>query len=149
MFERAVQIAVSKADTDVEADALARIIPIARRVDAEERTFAERINRNKAFRGQSSTTQISKRKSAEIDAYAADADEMKASQLLQFEALGSAASVVKCLEMALGHDVKFWAIAHQQAHEADRSIVHAFASVRIDLHSALAAYLAEYYVGED
>lgn len=73
---------------------------------------------------------------------------MTASQLLQFEALGSAASVAKCLEMALDHDVKFWSRAHEHAHEADKAIVHDFASARIALHVALAAYLTEYYVDE-
>ena len=144
MFERAVRIAISKAGSPAEADALTKLVPSACRVDEQERTFEERINRNKALRGEP-PTKMSKRKKADIDSYAADANEMTANQLLQFEALDSAASVIKCLEMAMVHDIAFWSQAQGKAHEADRPLVRDFAAVKIDLQNAFSAYLAEHY----
>jgi hypothetical protein len=147
MFERAVQISASKASNALELDALTKMVPLARRVDEDELTFGERIDRNKALRGELPTT-VSRRKRAEIDSFAADADEMTASLLLQFEALGSSASVIKCLEMALDQNIRFWSKVQDKAHEDDRSIISDYVRVRTDLYSALGAYLAEYYVDE-
>ena len=145
MFELLVKLAASKAANAAEADALVKVASFARRADEEERTFGERINHNKSLRGEP-PTKISKRKQAEIDSYAADAEQLAASQLLQFESFESASSIIHCLKMALDQDVSFWSKAHEKAHEADRPLVQSFASAKTDLRDAFAAYLAAHYV---
>ena len=143
MYQRLIELAVSKASSNAEFDALRRVLFAAVAVDEEDRTFAERIDANKALRGEA-PTKLSKRKKAEVDGYAADANELEAQQLAEFSSLESAESVVFCLKMALDGDVRFWEKAHEKGDPADAPIVQSFAAAKVRLRDSMAAYLSEF-----
>ena len=132
MFERCIQLAVSKAATDGELAALHPIAAIASELDEQERTFEARINASKAARGEG-PTKVSKAKRQEIDQYAADAVEIAAEQLKEFAALDNAWTIIFALHMGLDSDTKFWSKAHLKAHPSDAAIVQAFADAKIKL----------------
>jgi hypothetical protein len=147
MYQHLIELSVSKAATDAESDVLRDVLVAAIAVDEEERKFSDRINTNKALRGEA-PTKLSKRKKAEIDGYAADAREMEAQQVAEFSGFDSAQSIVYCLKTALDGDVKFWGRMHEKAHPADAPIVQSFAAAKARLRDAMAAYLSVYRAHE-
>jgi hypothetical protein len=142
-----VRIAVAKAGSSNEASALDAVAEAARLLDDEERTFPARIAGNQALR-EEGPPKYSKRKQAQIDSYAADAEEMDASLVESLAALGSAASVIFGLKFALDQDVAFWSKNANKAHPDDRILVQQFVAAKAACRDAMAAYLAEYYVSE-
>ena len=147
MFERCIQLAVSKAATDGECAALHPLVAIGSELDEQERSFEARINASKAARGEG-PTKVSKAKRQEINQYAADAMEIAAEQWKEFAALDNARTIVFALHMGLESDTKFWSKAHLMAHPSDAAIVQAFADAKIKLRDALAAYLGKFPGGE-
>lgn len=143
MFERYIQLAVSKTTTDEELAALHPIVAIASELDKQERTFEARINASKAARGEG-PTKVSKAKRQEIDQYAADAMEMAAEQLKEFALLDNAWAIIFTLHIGLDSDAKFWSKAHLKAHPSDAAIVQEFAGAKTRLRDALAAYLGQF-----
>ena len=143
MFERCIQLAVSKAATDGECAALHPLVAIGSELDEQERSFEARINASKAARGEG-PTKVSKAKRQEINQYAADAMEIAAEQWKEFAALDNARTIVFALHMGLESDTKFWSKAHLKAHPSDAAIVQAFAGAKTRLRDALAAYLRQF-----
>jgi len=143
MFERCIQLAISKAATDGECAALHSMVAIASELDEQERSFEARINASKAARGEG-PTKVSKAKRQEIDQYAADATEIAAEQLKEFAALDNAWTIIFALHIGLESDTKFWSKAHLKAHPSDTAIVQAFADAKTRLRDALAAYLRQF-----
>ena len=143
MFEPLIQLAVSKTSSPAERAALQAVLEAAVALDNEERTFGARVDVNKALRGEA-PTKLSKRKKAEIDGYAADASEMEAQQLKEFAEFDSGSSIISCLHMALGPDVKLWQSAHTKAHPADAFLIQEFSAAKLELLEAMGTYLSEF-----
>ena len=148
MMEPFVKLALARAASDAERIALEPVAVAARALDAEERSFPSRIAENKARRGEG-PTKLSKKRQAEVDGYATDADAMDAGLLAQFEGLASAASVVRCLKTALDGDVAFWSKNQSKAHPADAPLLAQFLAAKSACRDRMADYLDRFYVDEE
>ena len=126
MFQHFIELALSKASSSVESAALRPVLVAAISLDEEERTFGDRIDANKALRGETST-KLSKRKRSEVDGYTSDALKLEAQQLKEYSTFESSSSIIYCIKTALDGDVSFWSKAHEKCHSTDASIVQSFA----------------------
>lgn len=143
MYARYLEVAVSKASSDSEREALREVVVIASKLDEQERTFESRINASKAARGEG-PTRMSKAKRQEVDQYAADAAELADGQLREFAGFEQARDIAVALRAGLRMDVQFWSKAHLKAHPADRAVVEEFARAKKDLLDALSSYLQKF-----
>lgn len=148
MFRRHIELAISKAQSDAQRDALHPIVLIAAALDEQEQTFEARMNASKAARGEG-PTRLSKSKRSEVDRYAADAREMGEEQLREFAELDDPWLIVFSLHAGMVHDVDFWSKPDPGGHPSDAVIVREFLQAKIELRDALAAYLAQFPGSED
>lgn len=143
MFRSFVELAISKSANGRERLALNPVLEAANALDEDERTFGERINANKALRGEG-PTKLSRRKRADVESYSTDARELEDQQLREFAAFERGSAIVACLATALGTDIKFWQASYKHAHPSDVSIVQAFVARKAALHQAMKNYLSEF-----
>jgi hypothetical protein len=141
MYRASVELAITKASSAAEKSALLPVLSAARALDEEERTFPDRIEANKALRGEG-PTKLSRRKRKDVDAYAEDARVAGAEQLAQFSELESAASILSCLKAGLDADIAFWSKAHEKAHPSDAPLVIAFTQAKVSMRAAIVAFVA-------
>ena len=143
MLLQAIELALSKAATHDEAIALRPVLLAAHQLQLSEANFEERINENKALRGERPVA-LTPRRQAEVSAYAADAEEMTAQQLREYATFSSARSIIATLQFALEQDASFWSRAHRKAHRSDSAIVQAFAAQKARLRDEVNRYLSAY-----
>jgi len=143
MFRPFVELAISKASSDSEIAALNHVLEAATVLDEEERTFGNRMNANKALRGEG-PTKLSKRKRSEVGSYAADANELEAQQLKDFASFERGAAIIASLAPSLRADIEFWESSYKMAHPSDVPIVQAFVAKKACLFEAMGRYLSEY-----
>ena len=146
MFARLIELALSKASSDAEVDALRPVLAAAVALDEEEQSFGDRIDSNDVQRDEA-PAKLSKRKRAELDGYATDALKMESRQLEEFSEFESSSSIVSCLKTALDCDVSFWTRAHERCHAAETKVVKDFAAAKIHLRDAMVGYLSTFHAG--
>ena len=143
MFAPSIQLALTKTHSSVELAAVQALLATAAALDAEEASFAERMQANKAARG-AGQMKVSNAKRQALAQYAADAEEIAAEQLQAFAALDRAADIIFALHMGLQSDCEFWAQARHKVEPEDAATVQAFVRAKIQLRDALAAYLTQF-----
>ena len=143
MFAPSIQLALTKAQSSAELAAVQALLTTAAALDAEEASFAGRMQANKAARG-ASQIKVSKAKRQALAQYAADAEAIVAEQLQAFAALDRAADIIFALHMGLQSDCEFWAQAQHKAEPEDAATVQAFVGAKIQFRDALAAYLTQF-----
>lgn len=99
-----VRIARSKTADAAALAAIEEIEAAARAFEAAEASFPERINANKALRGEA-PVKLSKAKRAQLDELANDQIDIDAEITAQLTALDSAASVIEALHFGLTQDI--------------------------------------------
>ena len=139
-MKKLIQIALTKTTVQQELDRLNEILKRAETLDALESTFEERINSNKALRGEKPTS-ASRKKKTEIDQYKQDADEATDQLAKDFMPMEKAEDIIEAILSGLDDDVAFWKSAVKYAHPADMAIVDEFLSAKIKLRDSLAAYV--------
>jgi hypothetical protein len=143
MFRPIVELAISKASCDLEVAALNSVLEAAIALDEEERTIGDRIDANKALRGEG-PTRLSKRTRSEVDSYASDADAFQAQQLEEFAGFERSSTIIACLAPGLQADVAFWQSNCTKAHPSDVPLIQQFASKKETLCKAMGSYLSVY-----
>lgn len=143
MFKPIVELAISKASCEPEVAALNSVLDAVIVLDEEERTLGDRIDANKALRGEG-PTKLSRRKRSEVDSYASDADESQAQQLKEFAGFERSSTIIACLAPGLQADVTFWKSNCKKAHPSDVPIIQSFVAKKADLCKAMGDYLAVY-----
>jgi hypothetical protein len=141
MYIKALQIARSKSDVAPASGAVDEAMRQAQNLALLEAQFESRINASKAARGEK-PTQLSRARRAEVDGYAADAQQMHSEQLAAFEAVPSAYKIFSVLKSGLDADLKFWVNAGKHTHPQDMPIVQELVDAKRALKDSLVRCLA-------
>lgn len=148
MFQRFLELAATKAQTDEELQALRAILPLAAELDGQEQTFGARMDASKAARGEG-PVKVGRAKRQELDGYARDAQEMEDAQLEEFARLDAPWLIVHALHAGLGSDLGFWSKPMPGVHPSDAGIIREFVTAKRELRDALAAWLARFPEPDD
>ncbi len=143
MLQALIKLAISKSADEREKAALEAVWRAADALDEADRSFPDRINANKALRGEL-PTKLSAAKRAQIDRYAADAETLAQETLMGFASFESARSIIGALYPAAVQQSTFWAKAYLKAHAEDRKIVQDFAACKDALRIEMEVYLNAY-----
>ena len=138
-----IQIAMSRADTVEVVDLLTEMERLARDLWEFESTFEERINANKALRGDK-PSQLGKKRREELKDYEKDAAEIDSELTQDLALMESPEEIIRVLHPGLQQDVCFWEQAHKHTHSADVPIVMEFLQMKRRLLDAMAMFLARY-----
>ena len=139
-MKKSIQIAIAKTTSPEELDLLSEISKLADTLDALESSFEERINSNKALRGEK-PTRLTRSKKTEIDQYKKDADDLANQLTKDFMLMETAKDIIQAIRSGFDSDIAFWKQAVKYAHPADLPVVDEFLSAKIKLRDALTVYL--------
>lgn len=148
MTPEQLKIAISNA-TDPEAKSkLIDLAPIFEKVYELNETFPERINANKAARGER-PTKVSSRKREELAQYEKDAIDIDRGLTEDFRTQ-SPSSIIYAMSYALDTDLSFWGGAMlKHAHPADRPLVEEVFAAKSELQSKFKQYLKRFPPADD
>ena len=134
------QIAVSNSTDSNAKSMLSDIAPVFDRVCELNDSFPDRINANKASRGEA-PTKLSKRKREELAGYERDAVDLDQTLANDYRAL-EGSSIVHAMSYALESDLKFWGGAMlKHAHPDDRPIIEEVLEAKKQLQSKFKQFL--------
>ena len=139
-MKKLIQIAISKTTSPDKLDFLNEISKLAETLDTLESAFEERINSNKALRGEKPTI-VTRSKKKEINQYKKDADELTNQLAEDFLLMENTKDIIQAIRSGFDGDIVFWKQAVKYAHPADMFIVEELLSSKIKLRDALTAYL--------
>jgi hypothetical protein len=135
-----IEIAVSKVRSSEELKLMDEIARLAANLAAFELTFEERINANKALRGEKPTP-LQRKKKRELTEYDKDAEELTSQLAQEFASMENAHDIIQALCAGLNTDIRFWEQAHKYTHPADLPIVSEYLSAKTRLRDAMSVYL--------
>lgn len=129
MFVPALRIALGKMGPLSDRSLFEQALSAAQALELVAAGFEERINANKAARGEK-PTRLSKGQRAQIESYTSDAQALEREQLAIHEAELSPQEIVQALRTGLQSDLTFWSGAAKYAHADDRAIVEEFVAAK-------------------
>lgn len=148
MFQRFIELAATKAQTDEQRQALQAILPLAAELDGQEQTFGARLDASRAARGEG-PVKVGRKKQRELDGYARDAQEIEDAQLEEFSRLDAPWLIVYSLHAGLVSDLGLWSKPVPGVHPSDAVIIREFVAAKLELRDALAAWLARFPEPDD
>ena len=119
---------------------MTEIFKIAETLDTLESYIEDRINRNKALRGEK-PTRLPRSKKSEINQYKNDADNLMSQMKSDCMLMDNPKDIIRAIFSGFGSDIAFWTQAVKYAHPADKAIVDEFLAAKIKLRDTMAAYL--------
>lgn len=141
-MKKLIQIAISKTSSSKELHSLNEILKLADTLDMIESAFEDRINSNKALRGEKPTG-VTRTKRQEINQYKKDAEELTNQLVKDFSLMENPREIIQAICFGFDGDIAFWKQAGKYAHPADMPVIEELLSAKIKLHDALIGYLGE------
>ena len=140
MYVQAIQIALSKSDSQTARESLASVLRHAEELARLEADFEAKLNALKQARGEG-PTKLTKARSADVRGFAEDAKEMEAQQLILFEREMTSAQIVRSLFGALRSDLKFWQNAAKYTHPGDMPVLEEIMKAKTQLKDSMSEHL--------
>lgn len=138
-----VRIAISKTSDPRALAALADVEAAAQAFEDADASFVDRINANKALRGEP-PTKLGRSKRAQLDALADDQANMDRDLIEQLSGLESARSVIEALYFGLAQDIPHARAMLKHYPPADRPLGEDLVLLKERLADAMSGYLREY-----
>lgn len=140
MKEMHLRIALEKARTDEEKEALEAILPSVLALERYEATLIERIHASKAKRGEE-PTRLRKGKREEIDSYAQDAIEIDKEVVKELQKMNSAKEIVDIFRSPLKTDIQYLEGTLKYYHPDELHLGEEGLTLKRQLSSAIDAFL--------
>ena len=143
MYSQYFHIAKSKTNDPIEAEALDRIAEIAHEYDLFQQSFTEKINDNKAKRGEF-PTKLSKATRESMESFETDRVNAQARIAKQLEAMSSPQSIVRSLNMGFSRTLPNAQNTLKHFHPDDLSIGEEKVKLIARFVTAMESYLEQY-----
>lgn len=139
-MKKLIQIAISKTSSPEDLHFLNEISKLAETLEMVESTFEDRINSNKALRGEKPTS-VTRTKKQEINQYKKDAEELTTQLAKDFILMENPKDIIQAICFGFDSDIAFWKQSVKCAPPTDMPIIEELLSAKIKLHDALTVYL--------
>jgi exoribonuclease R len=140
--KKLIQIAISKTSSPEDLHSLNEIFKLAETLEMVESTFENRINSNKALRGEKPTG-VTRTNKQEINQYKKDAEELINQLSKDLSLMENPREIIQAICFGFDSDIAFWKQAVKCAHPEDMPVIEELLSAKIKLHDALTIYLDE------
>lgn len=137
-----VRVAIAKASDPIDLAALQNVEAAARALEHAEASFEDRINANKALRGES-PTMLSRGRQTQLDGFTADQIESDRELTEQLSRLESSYAVIEALHFGLTQDIPRARSMLKHYHPADYLLGEELVNLKEKLVVAMSSYLTQ------